>query len=123
MEDEKNSELIPTEEIQEITRSMATSFSLQIEEITKNSKNIFQDLQPAMKNIQKITSDFSSIFSLNLQYIKPVLEKIGSIQRDFFNSVQWETLQNIAKRLKEMTPEEMETLVEEVNKEVKRLTN
>ncbi len=117
MEDEKNSELIPTEEIQEITRSMATSFSLQIEEITKNSKNIFQDLQPAMKNIQKITSDFSSIFSLNLQYIKPVLEKIGSIQRDFFNSVQWETLQNIAKRLKEMTPEEMETLVEEVNKE------
>ena len=117
MEDEKNSELIPTEEIQEITRSMATSFSLQIEEITKNSKNILQDLQPAMKNIQKITSDFSSIFSLNLQYIKPVLEKIGSIQRDFFNSVQWETLQNIAKRLKEMTPEEMETLVEEVNKE------
>lgn len=117
MEYEKNSELIPTEEIQEITRSMATSFSLQIEEITKNSKNILQDLQPAMKNIQKITSDFSSIFSLNLQYIKPVLEKIGSIQRDFFNSVQWETLQNIAKRLKEMTPEEMETLVEEVNKE------
>lgn len=114
---EKHSKTIPTTEIQEITRSMATSFSLQIEEITKNSKNILQDLQPAMKNIQKITSDFSSVFSLNLQYIKPVLEKIGSIQRDFFNSVQWETLQNIAKRLKEMTPEEMETLVEEVNKE------
>ena len=132
MEDEKNLELIPTDtpkkfekcsktipttEIQEITENMATSFFLQVEEITKNSKNIFQDLQPVMQNMQKIALDFSSVFSLNLQYVKPVLEKIGSIQRDFFNSVQWETLQNIAKCLKEMTPEEMETLVEEVNKE------
>lgn len=112
---EKHSATLRTIEFQEKIKDITDS--LKLEEVTKSSENILQALQPAMENIQKMALDFSSSFSLNLQRIKPVLEKIGSMQRDFFNSVQWETFQNIAKRLEEMTPEEMEALIEEANKE------
>lgn len=112
---EKHSATIRAIELQEKINDITDSSKL--EEITKSSENILQTLQPVMQNIQKMALNFSSIFSSNLQRIKPVLEKIGSMQIDFFSSVQWETLQNIAKRLEKMTPEEMEALVEEVNKE------
>ena len=130
MEDEKNLELNSFNTEKKLEKHSATmraiefqekikdiTDSLKLEEVTKSSENILQALQPAMQNIQKMALNFSSSFSLNLQRIKPVLEKIGNIQRDFLNNVQWETFQNIAKYLEEMSPEEMEALIEEANKE------
>lgn len=106
---EKYSKTIPITEIQEIMRNMTTS--LKIEEITKNSKNILKNLQPTMQTIQKMTANFS-------YNMKPILEQIASIQRDFLNSIQSETLQNIKKFLSEATEDELEALIEETSKDI-----
>ena len=108
---EKYSDIIKALDFQETIRNITGS--LKIEEITAYSKSMLENLQPTIQAIQKIAKNFSS----NVPNIKPLLEKIGNIQKDFLNSVQWKTFQNIAKRLDEMTPEEREALVEEVNKE------
>lgn len=112
---EKNSATSKTIEFQEKNKNITDSSKL--EKMAKTSVNIIQALQPTFQNTGEMALKFSSAFSLNLQNIKPVLEKIGNIQRDFLNNVQWEIFLNIAKRLEEMTPEEMEALIEETNKE------
>ncbi len=108
---EKYSDIIKALDFQETIRNITGS--LKIEEITASSKSMLENLQPTIQAIQKIAKNFSS----NVPNIKPLLEKIGNIQKDFLNSVQWKTFQNIAKCIDEMTPEEREALVEEVNKE------
>ena len=91
--------------------------SLKLEGMTKNIQNIFQTLLPATQNIKEMSLNFSSCLSLNLKYIKPFLEEVFSMQKDFLNNIQSELFRSISKCLNEMSPDELEDLIKEVDEE------
>lgn len=118
MEDEKieqRGEMIKNTELQKEIKNVMDS--LKVEGIAKSTKDMFQTLQPAMQNMREMSLNFSSDLFLNLQCIKPVLDEILSIQKDFLSNIQLEFFRNVSKCLNKMPPDELKSLIEEVNKE------